>query len=58
MSKDYADGYYFYWVYFSSERKPVELEAVSAKQLYPKVELLPSPYEVRFDRLEFHKNGV
>lgn len=52
LSKEHSDGYYFYLVYFGGDGKPVELEAVSAKQLYPKVELLPSSYEVRFDRRE------
>lgn len=55
LSKAHCDGYYFYLVYFGSDGKPVELEAVSAKQLYLKVELLPSAYEVRFDRREFKK---
>jgi Domain of unknown function (DUF3883) len=51
--REHGDGYYFYLVYVSSDGKPAELEAVLAKQLYPKVELLPSSYEVRFDRQEF-----
>jgi hypothetical protein len=55
LSKEHGDGYYFYLVYFGGDGKPVELEAVSAKQLYPKVELLPSSYEVRFDRREVPK---
>ena len=57
LSKEHGDGYYFYLVYFGGDGKPVELEAVSAKQFYPKVELLPSSYEVRFDRREVPKTA-
>jgi Domain of unknown function (DUF3883) len=57
LSKEYGDGYFFYLVYFGGDGKPLELEAVSAKQLYTKVELLPSSYEVRFDRQEFQKTA-
>jgi Domain of unknown function (DUF3883) len=53
LSKEHEDGYYFYLVYFGSNGEPVELEAVAAKHLYPRVEMLPSSYEVRFDRREF-----
>jgi hypothetical protein len=35
----------------------MELLAIVADQLYPKAELLPSSYEVRFDRKEFEKSG-
>jgi hypothetical protein len=55
LSKEHGDGYYFYLVYFGGDGKPVELEAVSAKQLYPKVEMLASSYEVRYDRREFKR---
>jgi hypothetical protein len=55
LSSECGDGYYFYLVYFGSDGMPVELEAVSAKHLYPRVEMLPSSYEVRFDRREFKK---
>jgi hypothetical protein len=35
----------------------VELLAIFADKLYPKAEMLPSAYEVRFDRKEFEKAG-
>src|SRR6266849_6919569 len=47
LSAEHCDG----------SRNPVELLAIVADQLYPKAELLPSSYEVRFDRKEFEKSG-
>jgi hypothetical protein len=47
--------YYFYLVFFDGSRKPVDLLAILADQLYRGAEMLPSSYEVRFDRKEFHK---
>ena len=57
LSAEHCDGYYFYLVFFDGSRNPVELLAIFADQLYPKAELLPSSYEVRFDRKEFHKTA-
>jgi hypothetical protein len=57
LSAEHCDGYYFYLVFFDGSRNPVELLAIVANQLYPKAELLPSSYEVRFDRKEFEKSG-
>jgi len=53
LSADHCDGYYFYLVFFDGSRNPKELLPIGADQLYPKAELLPSSYEVRFDRKEF-----
>ena len=50
-------GYYFYLVFFDGNRKPVELLAIRADQVYQTAELLPSSYEVRFDRKELHKTA-
>ena len=55
LSEDHGTGYYFYLVFFDGKGSPVELLAVVADRLYPKAELLPSSYEVRFDREEFRK---
>jgi Mlc titration factor MtfA (ptsG expression regulator) len=44
-------------VFFGADGKPAELLAVLAEQLYPKAEMLPSSYEVRFDRREFYKTA-
>lgn len=57
LSAKHPDGYYFYLVFFDGSRSPAELRAVAAGHLYPKAELLPSSYEVRFDRNEFEKSG-
>lgn len=57
LSAEHCDGYYFYLVFFDGSRNPVEVLAIVANQLYPKAELLPSSYEIRFDRKEFHKPG-
>jgi hypothetical protein len=57
LSVEHSDGYYFYLVFFDASRNPVEMLAIVADQLYPKAELLPSSYEVRFDRKEFEKSG-
>jgi hypothetical protein len=50
LSEEHCEGYYFYLVFFDGSRNPVELLAIIADQLYPKAELLPSSYEVRFDK--------
>jgi uncharacterized protein DUF3883 len=55
LSTEHRSGYYFYLVFFDGNRNPVELLAIVANQLYPKAEMSPSSYEVRFDRKEFHK---
>jgi hypothetical protein len=55
LSAEHCDGYYFYLVFFDGRRNPLELLAIVAEQLYPKAELLPSSYEVRFDRKDFEK---
>jgi len=55
LSAERCDGYYFYLVFFDGRRNPLELLAIVAEQLYPKAELLPSSYEVRFDRKDFEK---
>lgn len=57
LSAENCDGYYFYLVFFDGSRNPLELLAIVARQLYPKAELIPSSYEVRFDRKEFEKPG-
>jgi hypothetical protein len=44
-------------VFFDGSRNPVELLAIVADRLYPKAELLPCSYEVRFDRKEVEKPG-
>jgi len=49
-SPECCDGYYFYLVFFDGNRNPVEILAIHAAQLYPKAEMSPSSYEVRFDR--------
>jgi hypothetical protein len=55
LTKEHRDGYYFYLVFFGGDGKPAELLAVLAEEFYPKAEISPSSYEVRFDRREFHK---
>jgi hypothetical protein len=55
LSAAHRDNYYFYLVFFDGSRNPAELLAVVASQLYPKAELLPSSYEVRFDRKHAEK---
>jgi hypothetical protein len=57
LSAEHCSGYYFYLVFFDGSCNPVEVLAIVADQLYPKAELLPSSYEVRFDRREFEKPG-
>lgn len=57
LSAEHRSGYYFYLVFFDGSRNPVELLAIFADQLYPKAELSPSSYEVRFDRKQFHKTA-
>jgi hypothetical protein len=56
LSAEHSDGYYFYLVFFDGSRNPVEVLAIAANQLYPKAEMLPSSYEVRFDRKELEKS--
>jgi uncharacterized protein DUF3883 len=58
LSAQHCDGYYFYLVFFDGSCNPVELLAIVARQLYPKAELLPSSYEVRFDRKEFDARAL
>lgn len=53
LSRDCRDGYYFYLVFFDGKGQPLELQAVLAKQLYPKAGMSASSYEVRFDRKHF-----
>ena len=55
LSPEHKKGYYFYLVFFEGSRSPVELVAIFADKLYPKAEMLPSSYEVRFDRKDFEK---
>lgn len=50
---EHCGGYFFYLVFFDGSSNPVELLAIRADQLYPKAELLPSSYEVRFHRTKF-----
>lgn len=57
LSKEHRSGYYFYLVFFDSDGKPAEVQAVRADQLYMKAEMLPSAYEVRFDRHDFARNS-
>lgn len=52
-SKEHCAGYYFYLVFFDGNGQPSELLAVLADQFYPHAELMPSSYEVRFDRKKF-----
>jgi hypothetical protein len=56
-SVEHRKEYYFYLVYFGSHGTPIEVESILAGRLYPKAEVLPSAYEVRFDRHEFRKLG-
>ena len=58
LSAEHGEGYYFYLVFFDGSRNPAELLAILAGRLYPKAEMLPSSYEVRFDRKEFRKTAV
>ena len=51
-SVEHRKDYYFYLVFFGTHGNPIELEAILARRLYPKAELLPSSFEVRFDRRE------
>lgn len=53
LSAKHCGGYFFYLVFFDGSSNPMELLAIGADQLYPKAELLPSSYEVHFDRKEF-----
>ena len=55
LSPEHKDGYYFYLVFFDGSRNPAELVAIFADKLYPKAEMLPSSYEIRFDRKDFEK---
>ncbi len=55
-SKEHQTGYYFYLVYFDGKRNPIELEAMLAERLYANADMLPSAYEVRFDRRKFGSN--
>src|SRR5262249_54897648 len=57
LTAKHCDDYYFYLVFFDGKRSPAELLAIVAHQLYPKAEMFPSSYEVRFDRKEFHKSA-
>jgi Domain of unknown function (DUF3883) len=52
-SKEHSANYYFYLVYFDGKRNPVELEPMLAKRVYVNAEMIPSAYEVRFDRRKF-----
>lgn len=54
-STEHSGSYFFYLVFFDTG-KPVELLAILAGQLYPKVEMLPASYEVRFDRQDFSED--
>ena len=58
LSAEYSEGYYFYLVFFDGSRNPAELLTILAGHLYPKTEMLPSSYEVRFARKEFRKIAV
>jgi len=53
LSTEHCGGYFFYLVFFDGSSNPLELLAIEADRLYPKAELSPSSYEVRFDRTEF-----
>lgn len=53
LSQGCQRGYYFYLVYFDGKRHPVELEPMLAERFYANAELVPSSYEVRFDRRDF-----
>jgi hypothetical protein len=55
-STDHGGSYYFYLVFFDAG-KPAELFAILAGQFYPKAEMLPASYEVRFDRQDFFKDA-
>ena len=57
LSAEHTEGYYFYLVFFDASRSPAELLPILAGQLYPKAEMLPASYEVRFDRKEFHNRS-
>jgi hypothetical protein len=57
LTEENRQGYYLYLVFFDSDSNPIELLAVLAEQLYTKAEVLPSSYEVRFDRRAFHKTA-
>jgi len=52
ISAEHGEGYYFYLVFFDGKGKPAELLAVPADHLYKSAEMLPSSYEVRFDRTD------
>jgi len=54
-STEHSGRYYFYLVFFDAG-KPAEVLALLAGQLYPKAEMLPASYEVRFDRQDFSKD--
>ena len=54
-SKEHHAKYYFYMVYFDGKRNPAELEPMLAERLYTNADMIPSSYEVRFDRRKFSK---
>ena len=55
LSAEHRSTYYFYLVFFDGSRKPVELLAILPISFTGAQKCLPSSYEVRFDRKEFHK---
>lgn len=48
--KAHRANYYFYLVYFDGKRNPVDVEPMLAQRLYANADMVPSSYEVRFDR--------
>ena len=42
-------GYFFYLVFFGRDGKPEELRPICAEELYPRCEVSPASYVVRFD---------
>lgn len=46
---EYQGEYYFYLVFFGSNREPQSLKSVLASKMYEHAEILPASYTVRFD---------
>jgi hypothetical protein len=55
LSKEHANSYYIYLVFFNGSRKPTVLRSFLASQLYANSELIPASYTVRFDLKEIAK---
>lgn len=54
-SREHRAQYYFYLVYFNGKRNPVDLDAILAERLYSNSDMVPTSYELLFDRRKLNK---